>query len=170
MIELDVRAVVVAVVVFAVTVAGPATVGGAVLAIGVIAAAFAVRSVFRGNESDVTVAVAVGGAAIAVSLFAGIGAACAVAASVFAGSEVAAMGRWIQLDRDIPIGRELRRTVGSIALGLGGGAAVLGVAQLPTAPAVANAALVLLVIGVGVAAVIMRRRTPRPMSDHSSQP
>ena len=158
MIEIDARATAAAAAAFVAVLVGPAVIGGWVLAAGLITAILIARSVFRGDESDVTVAVAVGGATIVAALFVGHDAATVVAASVFVGSELASMGRWAQLDRHVPFGRELARTAGSIGLGLAGGAAAFGAGHLRTTPLVANVALVLVVVGAVAGLGAMRNR------------
>ncbi len=158
MIELDWRAVLTAVTAFVATLAGPFVIGGWVLAGGVVAAILTARSVFRGDEADVTAAVATGGAVILGSLLVGHAAAFAVAASVFGGAELAAMGRWMQLDHDAPVGREITNTLATIGVGSAAGAAAVGAAQLHAAPLLANIALAVTAVLAGLALVVLQLR------------
>ncbi len=129
----------------------PVALGGAVLALGIVSAILTARSVVRSNEGDVTTAIVAGGVLAAVALGHGHLAAIACGAGVFAGSEIAALGRRFDTGRDAPTAPEVAITATTIAVGAAVGVAVAIVAYVPTNPAVANAALVAaLVLGVGL--------------------
>jgi hypothetical protein len=131
----------------------PVAIGGAVLALGIVIAILTARSVVRNNEGDVTTAIVAGGVLAAVALGHGHLAAIACGAGVFAGSEIAALGRRFDAGRDAPTAPEVAITATTIAVGAVVGVAIAVVAYVPASPAVANAALVAaLVLGVGLLA------------------
>lgn len=156
MIELDARVAALAVLAFIATAAVPAALGGGVLVAGLAVGLLAGRSVLRAEEADVTTAIIAGGLLVAIALTRGHHAAFGVCAGVFAGAEVAALGRRLGLDHDAPAGPEVAISASTIGLGLVAGAVVALVGNVRAAPVIANIALVAAVI-IGVTALAARR-------------
>jgi hypothetical protein len=134
----------------------PVVLGGGILALGIVSAILTARSVVRSNEADVTVAIVAGGVLTAVAIGHGHLAAIACGAGVFAGSEIAALGRRFDESRDAPTAPEVAITATTIAVGSVVGAAIAVVATLRAGPAVANAALVAAAV-LGIVLLAARR-------------
>ena len=106
------------------------------------------------------VCIGIGGLVVLVSLTRGSWPAIAVAAGVFVGAEIAALGRRFGVDHDAPAGPEVRITATTIAVGLGTAALVALVAIIRASAPIANIALALgLVLGVVILAVNHLRDT-----------
>jgi hypothetical protein len=129
-----------------VTLIAPVALGGALLALGVLSAILTARAVVRSDEGDVTTAIVAGGVLTAVALGHGHLAAIACGAGVFAGSEIAALGRRFEVGHDAPTAPEVAITATTIAVGVVAGAAIAVVASVRASPALANAALVASVV------------------------
>ena len=134
----------------------PVALGGGILAVGIVSAILTARSVVRSTEGDVTTAIVAGGVLTAVALGNGHLAAIACGAGVFAGSEIAALGRRFDVGRDAPPAPEVAITATTIAVGAVVGGAIAVVAQVRASPAIANAALVAAVV-LGVVLLAARR-------------
>ena len=154
--RLDPRVVGTATLAGVVSLIAPVTLGGAILALGIVSAILTARSVVRSNESDVTTAIVAGGVLTAFALGHGHLAAIACGAGVFAGSEIAALGRRFDVGRDAPTAPEVVITATTIAVGAGVGVAIAVVANVRASPAVANVALGVAVV-LGVVLLAARR-------------
>ena len=109
MIEIDARVpIVLGVIAGIATLAAPAAVGSWVLAAGAVAAILTTRSVLRTEESDVTTAIVAGGGVVLIGLAphgdGHVAPRSAICAGVFAGAEIAALGRRLGVDHDAPAG------------------------------------------------------------------
>ncbi len=155
--RIDVRVVGSAILAGVVILIAPLAVGGAVLALGVVSAILTVRSVVRSSEGEVTTAIVAGGVLTAVALGDGHLAAIACGAGVFAGSEIAALGRRFAVGRDAPTAPEVAITATTVAVGVVVGAAIAVVASVRASPAIANVALVAAVL-LGLVLLLARRR------------
>jgi hypothetical protein len=154
--RIDARVVGSAILAVAVILIAPVALGGGILALGIVSAILTGRAVVRSNEGDVTTAIVAGGVLTAFALGHGHLAAIACGAGVFAGSEIAALGRRFDAGRDAPTAPEVAITATTIAVGGVAGAAIAVVASVRASPAVANAALVAAVV-LGVVLLAARR-------------
>ncbi len=144
--RVDARVVCSAILAGVVSLIAPVALGGGILALGIVNAILIARSVVRSNEGDVTTAIVAGGVLTAFALGHGHLAAIGCGAGVFAGSEIAALGRRFDVGRDAPTAPEVAITATTIAVGAVVGAAIAVVANVRASPAVANAALVAAVV------------------------
>jgi hypothetical protein len=154
--RIDARVVLSAVLAGVVSLIAPVAIGGGILALGIVSSILTARSAVRSTEGDVTTAIVGGGVLAAVALGDGHLAAIACGAGVFAGSEIAALGRRFGVGRDAPTAPEVAITVTTIAVGAVAGAAIAVVAHVRASPAVSNAALVAAVV-LGVVLLAARR-------------
>jgi hypothetical protein len=160
MIRIDLRLVVVMAFVAVATAAAPVALGGAIAVAGVVVAILAARSVVRGDEPSASTAIIGGGLVAASALSHEPTQALLVVAGVFVGAELAALGRRLAIDPEAPAGPELRITLATIGMGAAAGAVVAVVSLWHARPAVANVALVVLVLCAAIAFGARQLRRP----------
>jgi hypothetical protein len=121
-----------------------------------VAAILTSRSVLRAEEGDVTTAIVAGGIVVLIALArGGHGAAFATAAGVFAGAELAALGRRLGVDHDAPAAPEVTATAATIGVGLAAGVVVAAIASIRASAPVANVALATVIL-LGLALLAAR--------------
>ena len=135
--------------------AAPAVMGGWLIAAGLVAAILTARSVLRTEEGDVTTAIVVGGIVVLIALTGGHAEAFATAAGVFAGAELAALGRRLGVDRDAPAAPEVGATAAAIGVGLAAGVVVAAIGSVQASAPVANVALAAVIL-LGLALLATR--------------
>ena len=140
---IDVRVAVAAALAGLCAAAGTVPAGGGVLAMGLLTGILVTRSAFRREEADVTVAIVVGGIAVALSTGHGRAAAVLAVLGLFVGCELAALARVLAADADAPARTDVAATLLTISTGIAAGAAVLTASVLRAGPVLANVALVL---------------------------